>query len=128
MNVQRTLSVSDAAALFGVTSKTVRCWIRAGMPPARAGGKGPGAGALIDVDSAVTWLEQVRRPDARERRVAREIAAAAAAVRTIADRDRFRLAQLRAVADRIAPLVAKMNDVSEVHRLLVAEIDEVFQA
>lgn len=61
------LTVDQAAERFDVTPKTIREWIRLdGLPVLRTGGKGPGAGALIDGARLPAWLREHRgdRPSA----------------------------------------------------------------
>ncbi len=49
------LDVSAIAALFRVTEKSVRDWTNAGMPVAKAGGKGRGKKALYKLAECVEW-------------------------------------------------------------------------
>lgn len=56
--IPRPMSVGQAAELFSVTPAAVRGWIREGLPVVKAGGKGPGNGAAIDLEPAVQWFAQ----------------------------------------------------------------------
>ena len=60
MTMQRKLTIDEAAGLFAVTKKTIRSWVAQGMPTLRAGGKGAGNGALIDLPHAAIWLARKR--------------------------------------------------------------------
>lgn len=55
-----TSTVDDFATLLRVTTKTVREYLRQGMPVVREGGKGAGNGALIDTARAIPWVKEHR--------------------------------------------------------------------
>jgi hypothetical protein len=64
-----TTTLPELARACGVTTKTVRGWIDAGMPVATAGRQGRGGAARIDPLAALAWF-------ARERGGQRELTAA----------------------------------------------------
>ena len=54
------ISVDDFATLNRVTTKTVREWIREGLPVISAGGKGAGNGSVIDAARGIPWVVRKR--------------------------------------------------------------------
>lgn len=71
-------STADLATLFCVTPKTVRAWVRAGMPAVVEGKVGAGNESQIDLESAVAWYFQENRErlelDRQRARLAEEMA------------------------------------------------------
>ncbi len=49
------VSVSEAAQHFGVDAVTIRRWLMAGCPCVRPGHRGPGRGALVDLEQVALW-------------------------------------------------------------------------
>lgn len=49
------VSVGEAAAHFGVSTETVRRWVRIGAPCVRPGERGRGRGTLLNVDDISRW-------------------------------------------------------------------------
>lgn len=52
------VSVEQMARACKVTEKTVRDWIRHDLPVAKAGGKGPGQGAIVDLARFAAWYRR----------------------------------------------------------------------
>ena len=53
-------TVDQAASQFDVTPKTIREWIRDGMPVHQRGDKGSGNGAVVDMARAPHWVAEKR--------------------------------------------------------------------
>lgn len=72
------LSTSQLAELFAVTTKSVRAWIRAGMPTLVEGSRGAGNESQIDLLAAVAWYFSENRErlelDRQRARLAEEMA------------------------------------------------------
>jgi hypothetical protein len=51
----RPLPLPAAAAALGVSTPTLRRWLRRGAPVARRGGRGPGRAALVDPGAVRAW-------------------------------------------------------------------------
>lgn len=49
------VSVHEAAKHFGVDVVTIRRWLVAGCPCVRPGHRGPGRGALVDLEQVALW-------------------------------------------------------------------------
>jgi phage terminase Nu1 subunit (DNA packaging protein) len=64
------VSVDRIASIFDVTEKTVRSWIRAGLPTIKPGGKGKGNGALLDLAEVVVWYLAENALDVAKTRLA----------------------------------------------------------
>jgi phage terminase Nu1 subunit (DNA packaging protein) len=64
------VSVARAAQLFDVTEKTVRSWIRAGLPTLKKGGKGAGNAAIIDLADLIPWYLEENALDVAKTRLA----------------------------------------------------------
>ncbi len=64
------VSVDRAAELFDVTEKTVRTWIRAGLPVLKKGGKGRGNAALLDLAELIPWYLEENALDVAKTRLA----------------------------------------------------------
>lgn len=54
-------TVDEAAKQFNVAPKTIREWMRYGMPVHKEGGKGAGNGAIIDMARAPNWVAEERQ-------------------------------------------------------------------
>jgi phage terminase Nu1 subunit (DNA packaging protein) len=63
-------TVDRVAELFGTTDKTVRSWIRAGLKTLRAGSKGSGNGALLDLSECIKWYLSDNALDVAKTRLA----------------------------------------------------------
>lgn len=72
------LTTGELAELFQVTAKTVRAWIRSGMPTVVAGTRGAGNESQIDLRTAVEWYFAENRErlelDRQRARLAEEMA------------------------------------------------------
>ena len=55
-------SVIAAAKHFGVDQVTIRRWLRDGCPHLRYGRRGPGNGALLDLQEVGRWLGRANTP------------------------------------------------------------------
>lgn len=101
-------SPSKLAELFRVTTKTVNEWIAEGMPTRKAGGKGAGNAAKINLAEAVSWYHERRAPrveaEAQRARKDRETA------------DRIALENALRRGEVIEMVDAKRIIVDEVHR------------
>lgn len=56
------MNTVQIAELFGVTPRTVTGWIRDGLPVVKAGSRGAGNGAEMDLEAAVRWYFSADRP------------------------------------------------------------------
>lgn len=56
------VSVTQTAKYFSVDAATIRRWLRAGCPCVRRGRRGPGHGALLDLQQVAQWRGNPNRP------------------------------------------------------------------
>jgi phage terminase Nu1 subunit (DNA packaging protein) len=91
------MTVPQAAAAMGVTCAQVRNWLHEGAPVARAGQRGRGHAALVDVAELTTWLRARERVPSEEshRQLAADLVADVAAVLIAGWRARTDPAKLR---------------------------------
>lgn len=64
------VTVDQVASGFGVTEKTVRSWIREGLEVLKAGGKGRGNGAQLDLWAVIDWYLAENALDVAKTRLA----------------------------------------------------------
>ncbi len=55
MDVNRPVTIPEAARALGVSDSTLRRWLKAGAPVVRRGRKGRGGQTLIDVGAVQAW-------------------------------------------------------------------------
>jgi len=131
------VTVERVALLFGVTDKTVRSWIRAGMPVIKAGGKGKGNGALVDLAIVIQWYLDENALDVARTRLATaqserheldnakargELAVVTDVVQFISDHNAAVRAKLLAVPSKLAPQLAGINEPNVIAAGIRAEI------
>jgi phage terminase Nu1 subunit (DNA packaging protein) len=102
---QTGLSVTQIADGFSVTSKTVRAWIREGLPTLEDGSKGKGNGAVIRLRDAVRWYMETRLADPAKQR-ARKDAAQADAYEMANEKTRGTLLDADEVAQAWSEMIA----------------------
>jgi len=62
VNRRQLASVGETAKHIGQDAATVRRWIQAGCPVVRPGRRGPGNGAILDLQEVQKWLDARRGP------------------------------------------------------------------
>lgn len=66
------VTTDECAEIFKVTEKTVREWIRDGMPAVKRGRQGSGNTSKIDIRDAIAWYIDFDALDAEKTRLTRE--------------------------------------------------------
>lgn len=64
------ITTAHVAQLFSVTEKTVRSWIRGGLPVLKKGGRGRGKTSLVDLWDLIPWYLEEHALDVAKTRLA----------------------------------------------------------
>src|SRR4051812_39493095 len=62
MSGDEAMTVAEAAQHFKVDPATVRRWLTAGCPYLRRGRRGPGGGAVLDLEAVQNWRDRPGGP------------------------------------------------------------------
>lgn len=140
------LSTKDVAEFFGVTSKTIAQWRKAGCPQVKRGqwdlkqvhewwfeNIAADRAAARSGDESLTeakrryWWQKAQAEETKNRLQSGELVEAELINRQGYEAGKAIKDQLSAIPDRVAPLVAAESDIFQCKQLMIKEIDYVLE-
>jgi len=131
------VTIPRAVVIFEVTEKTVRSWIRAGLPVLKAGAKGSGNGALVDLAELIPWYLEENALDVAKTRLASaqaekfeaenalrraEVASIADVARFVSEHNQAARAKLLSIPAKLSPQLKDIHDPNVIAAGIRAEI------